>query len=298
MSFAKLKKNREDALAQLQKAVSNENQSGPGDDYWKPTKDEAGNGYAVIRFLPAADGDDAPFISYHDHWFQGPTGLYYIEKSRTTLGEPDPVSEYNSVLWNSEQKDAARKQKRRLHYVANIYVIKDSNKPENEGKVFKYRFGKKIFDKIKDAMNPEFEDEEPINPFDFWDGANFTVKVQTVPDSNGNKWPNYDKSKFEDPSPLFDGDEEKLKAVYEQLDPLSKLISPETFKSYDELKRELEKVLRISLDGEKEALKSVSRPIHDENEYEPKAPRKIVETNDEDDDEDPVSYFQRIADEE
>ncbi len=175
---------------------------------WKPELDTSGNGYAVIRFLPAIEGEDLPWVKLFSHAFQGPTGQWYIENSRTTLGRgdvgKDPVSEYNSSLWNSgveTDKEIARKQKRKLSYYSNIYVVSDSKNPHNEGKVFLFRYGKKIFDKLMAAMQPEFEDESPINPFDFWKGANFKLKIRKV----DGYW-NYDKSEFEAPSAILDDD--------------------------------------------------------------------------------------------
>ena len=183
MSFASMKSSRVNELEKLKTQMEKNNNQGSNDSdlYWKPERDKAGNGQSIIRFLPAAEGETTPWITYYDHWFQGPTGQYYVEKSLTTIGQDDPVSEYNSKLWNSgidSDKEVARKQKRRLHYVANILVIKDFANPENDGKVFLYRFGAKIFDKIKDAMNPVFDGDTPVNPFDFWDGADFHIKNQ------------------------------------------------------------------------------------------------------------------------
>jgi gp32 DNA binding protein like len=212
--------------------------------YWKPTVDKAGNGFAVIRFLPAHKDEDTPFIRYWDHGFEGPGG-WYIEKSRTSLGqgEADPVSEYNSMLWNKNKDDEsperkqARKQKRRLHYVSNILVISDPSNPENEGKVFLFKYGKKIFNMLNDAMFPQFPDATPFDPFHFWEGANFKLKIRKV-----EGYPNYDKSEFEDPAPLFD-DDSKIEKVWNMQYPLLPIIAPSEFKSYDELKRKLEKVL-------------------------------------------------------
>ena len=186
MSFANLKSSRGssfDKLVKAAEAVSTKTESSSyGDDrLWKPTRDKAGNGYAVIRFLPAQEGEDLPWVRYWDHGFKGPTGLWYIENSLTSIGQEDPVSEMNSVLWNSgrdEDKTIARERKRRLHYVSNVLVISDPSNPENEGKVFLYKFGKKIFDKIMESMQPAFEDEEPINPYDFWEGADFKIKIR------------------------------------------------------------------------------------------------------------------------
>jgi hypothetical protein len=210
------------------------------DTMWKPELDKTGNGYAVVRFLPTPEGEEMPWVSYFDHGFQGPGG-WYIEKSLTTLSKQDPVSEYNTELWNTgieANKDIARKQKRRLHYVSNVYVVSDPKNPTNEGKVFKYRFGKKIFEALKEAISPAFEDEKAINPFDLrGEGANFKIKIRKV----DGYW-NYDKSEFSDTAPLFD-DENKLSGIYTQLHSLSGIIAPSEFKTYEELKEKLQRVL-------------------------------------------------------
>jgi len=213
------------------------------DTMWKPELDKTGNGYAVVRFLPTPDGEEMPWVSYFDHGFQGPGG-WYIEKSLTTLNKQDPVSEYNSTLWNTgieANKEIARKQKRRLHYVSNVYVVSDPKNPDNEGKVFKYRFGKKIFEQLKEAISPAFDDEAPINPFDLREeGANFKIKIRKV----DGYW-NYDKSEFESPSPLFD-DENRLNEINNSTYSLSDVIAPSEFKSYDELKEKLDRVLGLT----------------------------------------------------
>ena len=225
-------------------------EAGSKDDtrFWQPEVDKAGNGMAVIRFLPApaADGDDAlPWVRVFNHGFQGPGG-WYIENSLTTLGQKDPVSEYNSTLWNSgieANKEIARKQKRRLTYISNILVVSDPKHPENEGQIKLYKYGKKIFDKINETMNPEFPDEKPVNPFDFWEGANFKLKIRQV-----EGYRNYDKSEFESPTPLFDGDDDKLEALWKKEYSLKEFLDPKHFKSYDVLKAKLDKVL--GFDGE------------------------------------------------
>mgnify|MGYP000005506439 FL=1 len=210
---------------------------------WKPELDKTGNGYAVVRFLPTPDGEEMPWVSYFDHGFQGPGG-WYIEKSLTTLNKQDPVSEYNTQLWNTgieANKEIARKQKRRLHYVSNVYVVSDPKNPDNEGKVFKYRYGKKIFEALKEAISPAFEDEKAINPFDLRDeGANFKIKIRKV----DGYW-NYDKSEFDTQAPLFD-DEQKLVDVVNNLHSLSGIIAPSEFKSYEELKEKLDRVLGLT----------------------------------------------------
>ena len=257
MSFANLKSKSMDISKLVAEAnaasgqVSNTNKY-QDDRKWKPTVDEAGNGYAVIRFLPATEGQDLPWVRYWDHAFKGPTGQWYIERSLTTLGQNDPLGELNSRLWNSgieEDKETARKQKRRLHYVTNIQVINDPANPANNGKMFIYEFGKKIFDKIMDQMQPEFPGEQPVNPFDFWGGADFELKIRNVAG-----YRNYDKSDFKSPSQFLGADETQLEAVYNGLYDLNEFIVPnypnafdsKWFKTYDELKNKLETVLGLA----------------------------------------------------
>lgn len=249
-SFDALKKNRSKSLDKLNAQLSNIAQKSYSDPnegkFWKPARDKAGNGFAIIRFLPAAANEEMPFVRLWDHGFQGPTGLWYIENSLTTLGKDDPVSELNSKLWNTgvdADKEQARKQKRRLKYIANIYVVKDSGNPENEGKVFLYQFGKKIFDKLNDLMNPSFEDENPVNPFDLWEGANFRLKIRQF-----EGYPNYDKSEFDSPSPLFE-DDDRLESVWKQEHSLQDIVDEKNFKTYDELKAKLYRVLNLSGDS-------------------------------------------------
>ena len=280
-----------DKLVKAAEAVSTtktETKSYDDDRFWKPTRDKAGNGYAVIRFLPQREGEDLPWVRYWDHGFKGPTGLWYIENSLTSINQPDPVSEHNSVLWNSgrdEDKALAREQKRRLHYVSNVLVISDPDNPQNEGKVFLYKFGKKIFDKIMDVMQPQFADEEPVNPFDFWEGADFKLKIRKV-----EGWVNYDKSEFSSPSSLFDGDEGRLNEVYGQLYALQDFLDPKNYKTYDELKAKLNRVLGVDAGFSMEA----------------PAPAPVVEAptfasddtpfaENESQEDDTLSYFARLA---
>jgi len=256
-SFANLKRGRSD-LAKLAKAVEATSQSGEGskDDnrFWQPEVDKAGNGMAVIRFLPApqADGDDAlPWVRVFSHGFQGPGG-WLIDNCLTTLNEKCPVCEHNNTLWNSgieANKDIARKQKRKLSYVANILVISDPANKSNEGEVKLFKFGKKIFDKITEAMNPEFADETPINPFDMWEGANFKLKIRNV-----EGYRNYDKSEFAEKSALFDGDDDKLEALWKTEFGLKEFLERKNFKSYDQLRQRLDKAL--GFDGAAPAPKS------------------------------------------
>ena len=247
MSFATLKKNSKNSLQKLQSEVEkinnpqNNNQKNFGEDdrFWKAELDKSGNGYAVIRFLPAPDKEDMAFVRVFNHGFQGPGG-WYIENSLTTLGQKDPLGEYNSVLWNSgveANKEIARKQKRRLTYFSNIYVVEDKANPQNEGKVFLFRYGKKIFDKISSMANPEFEDESPVDIFNLWEGANFKLKIRKV-----DGYSNYDKSEFVTPAPLLDDDSE-LERVYGECHSLDDFLNPKNFKSYDELKTRLDVVL-------------------------------------------------------
>ena len=246
MSFANLKKQSkagsltDKLIKQVEKL--NDKNSNVDDRIWKPTVDKSGNGYAIIRFLPEPEGCDLPWTRVYTHAFQGPGG-WFIENSLTTLGQKDPVSEHNSQLWNSgsdANKEIARKQKRRLSYYSNIYVISDPANPENEGKVFLYKYGKKIFDKIQEAMKPEFVDETAINPFDLWSGANFKMKIRKV-----EGYQNYDKSEFDKPSALFD-DDDKLEKVYSQEHDLNEFTAPDKFKSYDDLKKRLVYVLGMN----------------------------------------------------
>lgn len=257
MSFANLKSKSMDISKLVNAATEAAGQTTNTNKYqddrkWKPTVDEQGNGYAVVRFLPPADGQDLPWVRYWDHAFKGPTGQWYIERSLTTLGQNDPVGELNSRLWNSgieEDKETARRQKRRLHYVTNIQVINDPANPSNNGKVFIYEFGKKIFDKIMDMMQPEFPGEEPVNVFDFWSGADFELKIRNVAG-----YRNYDKSDFKAPTPLAGADETQLEAIYNTLYDLNEFIVPNYpnahdanwFKSYDDLKAKLETVLGLA----------------------------------------------------
>ena len=247
-SFAKLKKNR--STEKLMKAIENVQsnaEAGSRDDnrMWQPSVDKAGNGMAIIRFLPApaVDGDDAlPWVRIFHHGFQGPGG-WLIDNCLTTLNDKCPVCEHNSMLWNSgieANKEIVRKQKRKLSYMANIYVVSDPSNPENEGKVFLFKFGKKIFDKISEAMNPEFADETPVNPFDLWEGANFKLKIRNV-----EGYRNYDKSEFADPSALLDGDDEKLEELWKSEHSLKELVDKSNFKSYDQLKQRLNKALGL-----------------------------------------------------
>ena len=291
MSFEALKRSRGSNISKIIKAAeatnSGETKSYVDDRIWKPTVDKAGNGYAVIRFLPGTE-DSLPFVRYWDHGFKGPTGQWYIENSLTSIGQPDPVGELNSRLWNSgieSDKDRARTQKRRLHYVTNIYVVSDPSAPQNEGKVFLYKFGKKIFDKISDIMNPSFADETPVDPFDFWEGADFKLKIRNV-----EGYRNYDKSEFASAASLLNADEAQLEEVYGKLHDLSEFTNPKNYKSYDDLKSKLMRVL-----GEQSSTGAYTM----KEEIKLNEPMPAIEpvTAEEmsNEDEDTLSYFSKLA---
>lgn len=299
MSFQKLKKARKTDLSKLTQEIEklntstnkNGNNSGGDDRLWKLTVDKAGNGHAVLRFLPAPDGEDIPWVRIWDHGFQGPGG-WYIENSLTTLGKKDPVSEHNSKLWNSgieSNKDVARKQKRRLSYYSNVYVVSDPSNPENEGKVFLFKYGKKIFDKINDKMNPAYDDDEPINPFDLWEGANFKLRARQVAG-----YRNYDASEFDSQGALFD-DDEKLEKTWKQEYSLQEFLDPKNFKSYDELTVRLTKVLGLADDSGIEESSSPSLETSEASSY-PTADA-ASDVGGDDDSDDSLSYFSKLADE-
>ena len=307
MGFADLKKQSKlgSLTAKLVKEVEKmNNNSGSSDDrLWKLDVDKSGNGYAVIRFLPAPEGEDLPFVKLYSHAFQGPGG-WYIENSLTTMNQKDPVSELNSELWNNGTdagKELARKQKRKLTYVSNIYVVKDPANPANEGKVFLYKFGKKIFDKLTAAMQPEFEDETPIDPFDFWQGANFKLKAKNVAG-----YRNYDSSEFAAQGALLDDDDD-MEAIWKKQYSLAELVAADQFKSYDELKKRLDYVLgtkgsrRVDEEVAEEETYSrgPSRELTEDlrselNSLQPTRRAAVVE---EDEDDDTLSYFARLAEE-
>ena len=297
MTFANLKKQSKlGSLTQkLVKEVEKMNTTSGGDDrLWKLDVDKSGNGYAVIRFLPAPDGEDLPFVKLYSHAFQGPGG-WFIENSLTTLGQKDPVSEYNTTLWNNGTdagKETARKQKRKLTYISNIYVVKDPANPENEGKVFLYKYGKKIFDKLTAAMQPEFEDEEAIDPFDFWQGANFKLKAKNVAG-----YRNYDSSEFTAQSPVLD-DDDALEALWKKEFSLAELVAADQFKSYEDLKKRLGYVLGNkarpaedeSFEDESEGRGSAEQVVAAAT-----APTPTPAASDEEDD--ALSYFAKLAEE-
>ena len=288
MSFSAMKKsNFQDLLSKAENLNKSETKSGPDERLWKPEVDKAGNGYAVIRFLPAPDGEDLPWAQVWSHAFQGPGG-WYIENSLTTLGKKDPVSDLNRELWNagaegSPQRDQARKQKRKLNYYSNIYVVKDSANPSNEGRVFLYRYGKKIFDKIMESMQPAFEDETPVNPFDFWKGADFKLKITRV----AGFW-NYDKSEFAEASTLGGFNDKELEALWKEEHSLAAFTADDQFKSYEDLKFRLESTLKGNytkpVDAETfgEDVESTPAPIAS-------APASVNEETD------TLSYFAQLA---
>ena len=298
MSLATMKKSN--SLDKLLGAVQAENspqekKSYVDDRIWKPVMDKTGNGFAIIRFLPAPKGEELPWAKLWNHAFQGPTGQWYIENSLTTIGQNDPVSEHNSALWNSgveSDKEIARKQKRKLQYYSNIYVVKDSANPENEGKVFLYRFGKKIFDKIMETMQPAFPDETPVNPFDFWEGADFKLKLRKV----DGYW-NYDKSEFADPSALSKKDAE-LEEIWGKQYSLKEFTDNSNFKSYDELKKRLDVVLSGTTTVGN--VTEMTTSFDDSPEV-----SVVVDTKEEpaptitvsEDDDDTMSYFEKLAEE-
>ena len=292
MSLENLK--RSNSLDKLLGEVKKENAPQEKKSYkderlWKPEVDKSGNGYAVIRFLPAIEGEDMPWAKVWNHAFQGPTGQWYIENSLTTLGNNDPVSEMNSAYWNTgieSDKEIARKQKRKLQYFSNIYVVSDSKHPENEGKVFLFRYGKKIFDKIMDAMQPAFEGETPINPFDFWEGANFKLKIRKV----AGYW-NYDSSEFDASTALFDNDE-KIEKTWKTAYPLAEYTAASNFKSYNELKTRLDAVLSGNV-----TVGNVTEELEDRPIASPKIDTTPVETASipKQEEDDTMDYFAKLA---
>ena len=291
------KSNLDTLVSELAKVAEPQKQQSYQDDrFWKPELDKSGNGYAVFRFLPAVQDEDLPWARLWSHAFQGPGG-WLIENSLTTLNKKCPISEANSLLWNSgveADKDIARKRKRKLSYYANILIVSDSKHPENEGQVKLYRFGKKIFDKITEAMKPEFEDETPINPFDFWEGANFKLKIRKV----DGYW-NYDKSEFEGPSAVFDNDE-AIEELWNKQFPLKPFLAPENFKSYDELKAKLDKVLsgvRNTGTAEDVAIPPATQTAAPTVAETVSAPTPIPTTETDDDSDETLSYFSKLAEE-
>ena len=295
MSFSDLKKQSRlgsltsKLVAEVEKISTKGN--GADERLWKPSLDKSGNGYAVIRFLPAPEGEEIPWAKVYSHAFQGPGG-WYIENSLTTTGGKDPVSEYNRDLWNSgneADKDTVRKQKRKLSYYSNIYVVKDSTNPENEGGVFLFKYGKKIFDKIQAAMQPEFEDETPINPFDFWQGADFKLKIRKV----DGYW-NYDKSEFDSAAPLLK-DDEALESLWKKQYSLEEFTKPSNFKTYEDLERRLNQVLRVQPRRLDEEVQNEESEWHTSEDTPQKVVQKAASVTADADEDDALSYFQKLA---
>ena len=305
MSFASLKKasSKGDTFAKLSREIDKLNQPAAGSSaderFWKPELDKSGNGYAVIRFLPAPDGEEMPWAKVWSHAFKGPGGQWYIENSLTTLGKDDPVGELNRELWNSgrdSDKEVARAQKRKLSYYSNIYVVQDPAHPENEGRVFLYKFGKKIFDKLIEAMQPAFADESPVDPFNFWKGADFKLKIRKV----DGYW-NYDKSEFATPKVLGNFDDDKLESIWKEGYSLAEFEAEKNFKSYEQLTTRLNLVLG----------RGVTAPVRpnlgvDSEEYEPKPSsgfnesdlaglKSAVASSPVEDSDDTLSYFAKLA---
>ena len=311
MSFNSLKQNKSSIFNKLQKQLEDTTKVGTTDErLWKLTTDKAGNGFAVIRFLPASDGEDMPFVKLYNHGFQGPGG-WYIENSLTTLGKDDPMGEYNRELWNSGDeslKEQVRKQKRKLSYYANVYIVSDPGNPDNEGQVKIFRFGKKIYDMIMDAVNgDELEKREGINPFDFWTGANFSLRAKKVAG-----YPNYDSSKFLSPGTLDDLDDAQLESIWKRQHPLQTLIAEDQFKTYDQLKARLEKVLNLQSSGSTEraparttedvvstkpqfSSSSVSTDTVGETEQEVVVPQPEASSSNEEGEGDVLDYFRSLA---
>jgi hypothetical protein len=304
VDFKSLKKNSNNSLSkitdELNKLATPSNKPQDDERMWRPEVDKAGNGYAVIRFLPAPGGEDVPFVRLFDHAFKG-AGGWLIDGCLTTVGEKCPVCEHNSALWNTGTKEnqaTVRNQKRKLSFISNIYVVKDPSHPENEGKVMLFKYGKKIFDKLNAAMNPEFEDEQPLNPFDLWTGANFKLKIRKV-----DGYSNYDKSEFESPEALFE-DDDKLEAIWKREHALTPFLDRSNFKSYDDIKNRLNKVL--ALEGSSVSAPQARQDMWEQDDAPPPraaapkvapkaAPKSDVPWDDEEDED--LAIFQRLANE-
>lgn len=305
LSFNDLKRSTGDSFTklnqELNKLTSGASEKSSDDRLWKVSTDKAGNGYAVIRFLPAPGGEDVPFVRIWDHGFQGPGG-WYIEKSLTTFNEPDPLGEMNQKLWNTgskENQDIVRSRKRRLSYFSNIYVVNDPANPANNGKVFLFKYGKKIFDKINDLMSPQFEDEKPVNPFDLWAGANFKLKVRKI-----EGYPNYDKSEFDGPTPLADDDE--LERIWKSQYSLQELLDRKHFKTYADLKQRLDRALgNTSGETERKNYSNWEEDVTAEDipfdsapkatapQFKAAAPKPAPSAVDDDDDD--IAFFKKLA---
>lgn len=303
IDFSALKKSSSSSLSKLNDELTKmtaPQSAKPSEDdrFWRPEVDKSGNGYAVIRFLPQPAGEDVPFIRLFDHAFKGPSGQWLIDGCLTTVNEKCPVCEHNSELWatgSKENQDRVRTQKRKLSFISNIYVVKDPANPDNEGKVFLYKFGKKIFDKLNAAMNPEFEDEQPLNPFDLWAGANFKLKIRKV-----EGYQNYDKSEFESAGPLLEDDDE-LEAIWKREHPLQSFLERKNFKSYDDIKSRMNKVLALEGNTASESRAAAAQAWDEETAPPPRqqaraASKPAVEAAPWDETEDgDLAMFQRLA---
>lgn len=296
MSFSQLKKKSQaniDALSREIDKISKGSESYKDDRFWAPERDKSGNGYAVIRFLPPSDGEDLPWARMFSHGFQGKGG-WFIENCPTTLGLPCPVCEGNNELWNSgveSDKEIARNRKRKLSYISNIYVVSDPANKQNEGKVFLYKYGKKIFDKISEKMKPQFEDESPMNPFDYWAGANFKLKIRTV-----QGYVNYDKSEFDTPEAFLDGNDKELEKIWNMQYSLREFTNPSQFKSYEDLSGKLKQVLSGSSTAGKASVATEESESSFEKAFSSKPKKETFDTADEDDD--AMSYFEKLVDDE
>ena len=294
MGFNDLKKKSKSGIEDLIKKMEDQTKAKDykDDRFWRPEQDKSGNGFAIIRFLPPVDGEEVPWNKVYNHAFQG-TGGWYIENSLTTIAQKDPVSEMNSQLWNSgleSDKDLARIRKRKLTYISNIYVVSDPANPQNEGKVFLYKYGIKIYEKIEESMKPEFKDEEPINPFDFWKGANFRIKIRKV-----GGFTNYDKSEFDSQTPLLD-DDSKMEKIWKSQHSLLPFTEAANFKSYDELKTRLNEVLGGDIRNSTPTQKTIEDVSESMGEKKSSFKSKKPVEDDVDEETDALSYFQKLAD--
>lgn len=310
--FASFKKSSKNNLGKIAKELEKVTKGGGENSYkddrlWQPEVDKTGNGYAVIRFLPAPPSEDLPWVRVFSHGFQAKGG-WYIENCPTTIGQKCPVCEANNELWNSgndDDKNIARDRKRKLSYISNVLVIEDPVNPANNGKIFLYRYGKKIFDKINDKMNPQYKDEDVVNPFDFWQGANFKIKIRNV-----DGYRNYDKSEFSASSPLLDGDDKALEALWRKEYSLLDFVKPDQFKAYGELKTKFQSVINGSQSQKAEDM-DISEEEEDasEKKFTPKFPTaeakapgretkpKTSKVSEDDDEDDALSYFKKLANE-
>lgn len=294
-SFKDMKKSSQNTVLTLSKEVEKLNKGGESfkdDRFWNITRDKSGNGYAVVRFLPPVENEDVPWVRIFSHGFKGPGGNWFIENCPTTLGKKCPVCEANGELWNSgleSDKEIARARKRKLRYISNILVISDPSNRENEGKIFLFNYGKKIFDKITESMTPQYEGEEPINPFDFWTGRNFKIKVKTI-----GEYPNYDSSEFASPSALFEGDDAKLEMLWKSEYPLKEFVDPSQFKSYDELQNLFLSVVNKKASMAKPSVGVTATVTEQQRPSSIKESKPPFESNTEDEDGN-LDYFKKLA---